>query len=315
MLHCWSESIAYTYQTNATLQQLYRDAKIRHETDPEFALEAKRALVLLQSGQAGLDVWQALVNTSLEYFKQTYSRLGLDVDYSTWFMGESAYQSHMPSLLDSDLIKSCVYGGEEGNDQSIVSTNGVVLRKSDGSIGYDATDVAALLHRAQFSDQILYVVDAGQASHFDKIFDFVRPVIGHVDPVHVKFGLVCRQGEGKIKTREGHSPSLVGLLNDAKEVTKQKLFGCSETLAEHCGTASVCFAELKTNRIQNYEFSLDRVCNPDGDGAMYLFYVLAKLQRQRQHSMLSNSSNRKLQVLKRPVRWIIKMGIYYYFKP
>lgn len=224
-------------------------------------------------------MWEKLVSASLLHFIRTYDRLGLHVDYNTWFVGESFYQSHMEALLQRC---ASVELQTSPTDQSIVSSNGVVLRKSDGSIGYDATDVAAVLHRAKFSDLVLYVVDAGQAQHFEKVFAFSRELIDMeqcCELEHVKFGLVCRQGEGKIKTREGDSPSLVALLDDAKQETKSRLFGCSDALAEHVGTASVCFAELKTNRTQNYEFSLERVCNPDGDSALYLFYALAKVQR------------------------------------
>src|SRR6202008_2271050 len=48
----------------------------------------------------------------------------------------------------------------------------LMVRKSDGGYGYDATDLAALRYRVRdlHGDRLVYVVDARQSQHFALLF-------------------------------------------------------------------------------------------------------------------------------------------------
>ena len=65
---------------------------------------------------------------------------------------------------------------------------------------------------------IVYVTDAGQASHFELIFAAAK-YAGWVDAAtridHVPFGLVCGPDGKKYKTRSGDVVRLVDLLDEA----------------------------------------------------------------------------------------------------
>ena len=74
----------------------------------------------------------------------------------------------------------------------------MLVRKSDGGCNYATTDLAAIRHRCEFSDgeradRVLYVTDAGQAMHFNTVFETAHKA-GFVPPTttleHVPFGLV-----------------------------------------------------------------------------------------------------------------------------
>ena len=66
---------------------------------------------------------------------------------------------------------------------------------------------------------IVYVTDAGQASHFELVFAAARdagwwePATHRID--HVPFGLVCSADGKKYKTRSGEVVRLVDLLDEA----------------------------------------------------------------------------------------------------
>ena len=97
----------------------------------------------------------------------------------------------------------------------------LIVQKSDGGFGYDSTDMAAIWYRLFEKDAkwIVYVTDAGQASHFELIFaaaaaaGWAQPGVHRID--HVPFGLVCGADGKKYKTRSGEVVRLVDLLDEA----------------------------------------------------------------------------------------------------
>lgn len=52
----------------------------------------------------------------------------------------------------------------------------LIIQKRDGGFGYDSTDMTALKYRIQEmkADWIIYVVDSGQALHFQQVFQAAR---------------------------------------------------------------------------------------------------------------------------------------------
>ena len=81
-----------------------------------------------------------------------------------------------------------------------------------GGFGYDSTDLCALRYRIQEqkADWIIYVVDSGQALHFQQVFAAARQA-GWLDTDreirldHVGFGVVQGEDKKKFKTRAGKS--------------------------------------------------------------------------------------------------------------
>ena len=72
----------------------------------------------------------------------------------------------------------------------------LMVQKSDGGYNYDTTDMATIYHRlhVERGDRLIYVTDAGQATHFQMIFKAAEKA-GYLDPEkvrvdHVPFGLV-----------------------------------------------------------------------------------------------------------------------------
>jgi arginyl-tRNA synthetase len=139
---------------------------------------------------------------------------------------------------------------------------------------------------------VIYVTDAGQASHFAGVFQVARragwiPPQGSVD--HVPFGLVQGEDGKKLKTRAGDTVRLKDLLDEAVERAEADLRrrleeeGRSEDeafiqrVATTVGLAAVKYADLSTNRITNYQFSFDRMLALTGNTAPYLLYAVVRI--------------------------------------
>ena len=97
----------------------------------------------------------------------------------------------------------------------------LIIQKSDGGYGYDSTDMTALKYRIQEqkADWVIYVVDSGQALHFELVFAAARKAgwVGDVRLDHVGFGVVQGEDKKKFKTRAGKSVRLIDLLTEARE--------------------------------------------------------------------------------------------------
>mmetsp|Transcript_38369 Transcript_38369/g.85674 ORF Transcript_38369/g.85674 Transcript_38369/m.85674 type:complete len:180 (+) Transcript_38369:623-1162(+) len=108
----------------------------------------------------------------------------------------------------------------------------LLVRKSDGGYMYATTDLAALTQRlrpksaeGEGAARLLYVTDAGQAGHFQQVFEVGRraglvPKEG-AKLEHVAFGLVQGEDGKKFATRSGETAKLKDLLDEACKIAKQ----------------------------------------------------------------------------------------------
>jgi len=139
---------------------------------------------------------------------------------------------------------------------------------------------------------LIYVTDAGQASHFAGVFQVARragwiPEGGRLE--HVPFGLVQGEDGKKLKTRAGDTVRLKELLDEAVErceadlrrrlaqEERQEEEAFINAVATTVGLAAVKYADLSTNRITNYQFSFDRMLALSGNTAPYLLYAVVRI--------------------------------------
>ncbi|MGH9282352.1 MAG: arginine--tRNA ligase, partial [Acidimicrobiales bacterium] len=208
------------------LEAFYLQAKVKFDTDPEFAVRARRRVVALQSGEeATLRSWQLLIDLSTAYFSTVYDLLDVRLTPDD-LAGESFYNPMLADVAE-ELERSglavvdegalCVFPpGFTGRDGKRFP---LMVRKSDGGFGYDTTDLAALRYRVQElkADRIIYVVDARQAQHFALLFASGQ-MAGWLDgrrAEHVAFGTVLGPDGKPFRTRAGGTVKLVALLEEA----------------------------------------------------------------------------------------------------
>jgi len=105
----------------------------------------------------------------------------------------------------------------------------LTIIKSDGGFTYDTSDMAAIKYRIEEdkATRIVYVTDAGQATHFYTIWDCAERA-GIVDRTKIKldhagFGVVLGDDKKKFKTRSGDTVKLSELLDEGKELILSQL--------------------------------------------------------------------------------------------
>jgi len=284
------------------LVAFYRQAKARFDADETFQTTAREEVVRLQSGDpVSRRAWQLLCEQSRREFQAIYDRL----DIRLAERGESFYNPYLEAvvadldasgLLVLDEGAQCVFlegvSGKEGKPLP------VIVQKSDGGFNYATTDLAAIRYRfaappaGDGARRVIYVTDAGQASHFAGVFQVARragwiPAEARLE--HVPFGLVQGEDGKKLKTRSGDTVRLKDLLDEAVERCEADLRrrlaeeGRAESeefirhVATTVGLAAVKYADLSSNRTTNYQFSFDRMLALQGNTAPYLLYALVRI--------------------------------------
>merc|ERR1712110_364416 len=165
--------------------------------------------------------------------------------------------------------------------------------KSDGGFTYDTSDMAALKHRLEEeqADWLVYVTDAGQATHFQQVFACAEKA-GYLKPGvrldHVGFGVVLGEDKKKFKTRSGDTVRLVELLDEGLKRSKEKLIEKErdkvlteeELLAAQTNVAYGCikYADLSHNRNHEYIFSFDKMLEDRGNTAAYMLYAYTRIR-------------------------------------
>lgn len=256
------------------LQAFYKESKTRFDSDELFKKRAYACVVKLQSGDNdSLQAWKLICDVSRNEFQKVYDRL----DVKLIERGESFYQKGM-----EEIVKELADAGflEEDEGRKIMwgeNKEGIPLTvvKSDGGFTYDTSDMAAIKQRLheEKAQWVIYVTDAGQATHFQTIFSCARrakildPNSHRVD--HVGFGVVLGEDGKKFKTRSGDTVKLTELLDEGLKRSLDKLIGkerdkvlspeelkaAQESVAYGC----IKYADLSHNRNNEYIFSFDKV--------------------------------------------------------
>ena len=282
------------------LVTFYRQAKARFDADEAFQATAREEVVKLQGGDpVSLKAWGLLCEQSRREFQQIYDRL----DIHLVERGESFYNPYLQKVVDdlsaatllvTDDGARCVFlEGMSGKDGKPLP---LIVQKRDGGFNYASTDLAAIRYRfSQAGDgasRVIYVTDAGQASHFAGVFQVARRagwIPQGTSVEHVPFGLVQGDDGKKLKTRSGDTVRLKDLLDGAVQRAEADLRlrlaeeGRTEDgafiqhVAHTVGLAAVKYADLSTNRITNYQFSFDRMLALTGNTAPYLLYAVVRI--------------------------------------
>jgi arginyl-tRNA synthetase len=284
------------------LVAFYRQAKARFDADEAFQTTAREEVVRLQGGDpVSRRAWQLLCGQSRREFQALYDRLDIRLNER----GESFYNPYLEAvvadldaagLLVQDDGAQCVFlegvSGKEGKPLP------VIVRKTDGGFNYATTDLAAIRYRFAASPtgdgarRVIYVTDAGQASHFAGVFQVARragwiPAESRLE--HVPFGLVQGVDGKKLKTRSGDTVRLKDLLDEAverceadlrrrlAEEDREESEAFIRQVATTVGLAAVKYADLSQNRTTNYQFSFDRMLALQGNTAPYLLYAVVRI--------------------------------------
>ncbi|KFO34157.1 arginine--tRNA ligase, cytoplasmic [Fukomys damarensis] len=274
------------------LQAFYKESKKRFDTEEEFKKRAYECVVRLQSKDPDFTrAWKLICDVSRQEFNKIYEAL----DISLIERGESFYQDRMPLVVKEFEDKGFV---QVDDGRKVVFVPGcsipLTIVKSDGGYTYDTSDMAAIKQRLfeEKADMIVYVVDSGQAMHFQTVFAAAQ-MMGWYDPKvtrvsHAGFGVVLGEDKKKFKTRSGETVRLIDLLEEGlkrsmdklKEKERDKVLTPEELNAAQTSVAYGCikYADLSHNRMNDYIFSFDKMLDDRGNTAAYLLYAFTRIR-------------------------------------
>jgi len=272
------------------LNKLYKQAKARFDSEPEFAERARLRVVSLQAGEPETVIfWQQLIDESKKHFGKIYAMINVRLTDDDYY-GESFYNNMLGPVCEELMAHGvavqsegavCVFPpGFKGRDGEPVP---LIVKKSDGGYGYDATDLAALQHRVRdlHAKRLVYVVGAPQKQHFDMIFAAAKMAGWLEDGVqaeHVPFGSILGEDGKPFKSRSGETVSLADLLDEALkrayDIVAEKSPDLPEAdkrhIAQAIGIGAIKYVDLCNDRIKDYVFSWDRMLAFEGNTAPYL---------------------------------------------
>ena len=279
-------------------EQLYREAKKKYDSDPDFAKLSRDYVVALHNQQQGaLNYWKRIVALSLNECQVIYDQLGVGLSRDD-VKGESEYNDDLANVVD-ELKEAGL--AEESDGAVCVFPPGFknkegqplpfIIQKSDGAYLYATTDLAALRYRVNELkvDGIIYVTDARQKLHFEMLFAVARMaewVSDDIELSHVMFGSILGEDGTPLKTRAGENVKLKELLDEAveraKTIVEEKNPDLSqdkkEQIAKAVGIGAVKYADYSNNRTSDYVFSFDKMLAMDGNTAPYMQYAYARIK-------------------------------------
>jgi arginyl-tRNA synthetase len=274
------------------LNEFYREANARFESDAAFAERARARVVALQSGDVpSAAMWRELVDEAHRHNVEVYRRLGVRLTDDD-VRPESSYNDELAEVC-ADLERSGVAVVSDG--ALCVFVEGfeapLIIRKSDGGYAYGATDLAAVRYRVNQlgGTLLLYVVDHRQSQHLTQVIRAAEKA-GWLTPPrpraeHVVFGTVLGPGGRPLKSRSGDSPKLSDLLDEAisraDAVVADKNPELDATtrgeVARQVAIGAVKYSDLSSDRVKDYIFDYDRMLSFDGNTAPYLQYARARI--------------------------------------
>ena len=253
--------------------------------------KARKYFKRLEGGDpAALATWKRFRDLSIDKYKQTYARLNIRYDH---YSGESQVEPERMERAAKEMEETGVSEVSDGavivdftKDPKTKKLEKAVVKKKDGSTLYLTRDISEAMKRYELYhfDKMIYVVASQQDLHLKQFFKILE-LMGHKELVdrceHVNFGMVLG-----MSTRRGTVKFLDDILRDVGdrmlEVMQQnpdKFANVQDPrqTADLLGISAVMVQDLSGKRINNYEFSLDRMTATEGDTGPYLQYAHARL--------------------------------------
>ncbi|MEH7612417.1 arginine--tRNA ligase [Gottfriedia acidiceleris] len=294
----WGNQDAVKENPIKELLKLYVKFHEEVEKEPQLEEEARSWFKQLEEkNEEALHLWKWFRDESLKEFMLVYDLLGVNFDS---FNGEAFYNDKMERIIELLEQKNLLVESEGADVVELTEKElpPCLIRKSDGATLYATRDLAAALYRKETYDfdKAVYVVGGEQALHFEQVFTVLNKM-GYEwskDMVHVPFGLILQNGK-KMSTRKGKIVLLEEVIEEAISLASQNIAEKNPTLknkeevAKMVGVGAIIFQDLKNDRMNNIEFSLDQMLKFEGETGPYVQYSIA-----RTNSILDKAASQDL---------------------
>ena len=281
----WGDEATVKADPVKELVKLYVDFHEKAETQPELEDQARAIFKRLEDGDPEmLALWQWFREESLKEFQKVYDLLEVEFDS---YNGEAFYNDKMDEIVDL-LEEKGLLSIDNGatlvhlEDETLPPA---LIKKSDGSTLYLTRDLATAYYRKQTYDfaKNLYVMGSEQSVHFKQL-QTVLEMMGNEwakDMAHVPFGLITLNGK-KLSTRKGKIVLLEEVLKEAISLARQQIelknpgLENKDQVARQVGVGAVVFHDLKTERMNSFDFNLEEIVQFEGETGPYVQYTHAR---------------------------------------
>lgn len=286
--------------TNEELGIIYPRASKRKKEDEAYAEEAKVFTEAFQRGVPGIKaLWRHIVNTSKPDCEAVYDFLNCHFDLSYGESDANEYADETIKFLSDKGLTEMSNGVlimHIANESDNKEMPPLLLKKSDGAILYDTTDLATIMQRMKdFNpDAIWYFVDERQSLHFEQTFRgcYISGLVPeNVDLKFYGFGTINGTDGKPFKTRDGGVMSLKGLIkmvyDKIEPKIKEEITGDErKEIAKKLTVATLKYADLLPYRKTDYIFDVDKFTSFEGKTGIYAVYTATRMK-----SILNKLSN------------------------
>ncbi|MBU5341868.1 arginine--tRNA ligase [Caldifermentibacillus hisashii] len=284
------------------------------EKDSKLEEEGRHWFKKLEDGdEEALYLWKWFRTVSLKEFGRIYQLLGVEFDS---YHGEAFYNDKMEAVIKELEEKNLL---TESDGAMVVRLDEYnlppcLIKKSDGATLYATRDLAAALYRKReyHFAKSFYVVGGEQALHFKQLF-LVLKKMGYTwadELYHIPFGMMLKDGK-KMSTRKGKIVLLEEVLHDAIKAARDAIESRNPNLenkdeiARMVGVGAVIFHDLKNDRLNDIEFSLEAMLTFEGETGPYLQYTYARTCSLLRKSHVPNSHTSLYEVFEDDKVWPI----------
>ncbi|MBD7964084.1 arginine--tRNA ligase [Fictibacillus norfolkensis] len=282
----WGEENKVRNNPIEELTKLYVRFHEEAEKDPSLNDEGRMWFKKLEDHDPkAKELWIWFKEASLDAFQNIYKLL--DVQFDS-YNGEAFFNDKMEAsviaLQDKNLL-------EHSDGAQVVSVGDdlppCLIKKTDGATLYATRDITAAIYRKKTYDfdEAFYVVGHEQSLHFEQVKRVLKK-LGHdwADHMHhVPFGLILQNGK-KMSTRKGKTVLLETVILEAVRLAEQNIKSKNPelqeiaTVARQVGVGAVIFHDLKNEKGNDVEFSLEMMLKFEGDTGPYVQYTAARIQ-------------------------------------
>tara|TARA_E500000331_G_scaffold262341_1_gene253309 strand:- start:307 stop:1950 length:1644 start_codon:yes stop_codon:yes gene_type:complete len=268
------------------LEKIYPEASKLYLNDDKFKkLAQANNKRLNESDSTILKKWKKLKKLSTDSIKETLEILNHRFDL---WMGESDVNHIIPEMIQKLENEEKISLDDGAYVSNFDSEPKILITKSDGSYLYLTTDLATVLNRIKQNkiDKTLYIVDKRQNLHFEQLISSLNYFgFGNKEYHHIAFGTINDSNGNPYKTREGDAKKLIELFNETLLQIKSINSDLDSQTNKLLANTVLTFSDLKTNRMTDYKFDLDKFTNISGKTGIYVQYALVRAKK-----LLKNSS-------------------------
>ncbi|MDC3103604.1 arginine--tRNA ligase [Acidimicrobiaceae bacterium] len=274
-----------------SLEKIYPEASNLYLKDNKFKeLAQANNKMLNENNPKIIKKWKKLREVSIESIKDTFQVLNQQFDL---WIGESDVNNLIPGMIKKLKEDGKISLDDGAYVSNFISEPKILITKSDGSYLYLTTDLATVLNRTKQNkvDKTLYIVDKRQKLHFEQLIKSIKYFeLSDKEYQHIAFGTVNDSNGNPYKTREGDAKKLIDLFKETSLKIRQINRDLDDDTNNLLANTVLTFSDLKTNRMTDYKFDLDKFTNISGKTGIYVQYALVRAKKLLNNASINTST-------------------------